>query len=112
MSLTLRDMIQELFAVQTAAKDSVVNVLTTSPPTLVADNNPNRLSLIVSNVGSNLVYMKFDNDVTAPDGILLVPNGGFISFLWDEDFDVVGWGMYGIADGGASQVNVLEIISI
>jgi hypothetical protein len=112
MSMTLRDMIQELFAVQTAAKHQEINVLTTQPPTLIANNNPNRLSLIISNIGTFPVYCKFEQDFAAPDGILLAPNGGFIAFLWDEDFDVVGWSMHGLATGGASQVNVLEILSI
>lgn len=111
MSMTLRDMIQSLFAVSTAAKQTEVNVLTTTPPTQIADNNPNRLSLIISNVGSYPVYVKFEKSFVAPNGLYLAPSGGFVSFLWDEDMDVVGWSIYGQAVGGASQLNVLEIIS-
>jgi len=111
MASTLRDMIQMLFEVETAARQSQVAVSNVNV-TRVAGNNPNRLSLILSNPGVNGVYVSFERDFVSGEGLLLVPSGGFVSYMWDEDFDVVGWGLYGIALIAPVNINVLEIVSI
>ena len=112
MALTLSDMIQELFAVKTAARISQVTVSNVVPVTQIADNNPNRLSLIISNPSDNRIHVSFERDFVVDEGIVLTAIGGFMSFLWSEDFDVVGWSMFGIAENAPSIMNVLEIISI
>lgn len=112
MGMTLSDMIQELFAVKTRPEHRTVNVDFNQPTTLVAPNNPNRLSLIISNPSTRNIYVSFEQVFTAPHGIMLVPNGGFISFLWSEDFNAVGWAMYGIAQVAAADLEVMEIISV
>lgn len=112
MPATLDDMIRQLFDVQTRAIHNQVSVSNVAPPTLVAKNNPNRLSLILSNPSAQLIYVAFEQDFAVGEGILLVPNGGFVSFLWSEDFNVVGWSMHGIAVAAAGNLNVLEIVSL
>lgn len=112
MSMTLENLIEELFAVKTRPEHNTVTVSHTAPTTLVAPNNPNRLSLIISNPSSRSICVSFERDFTYPHGILLVPNGGYVSFLWSEDFNSVGWNMYGIATVGAGDLEIMEIISI
>lgn len=112
MAMTLDDMIRQLFAVRTRAIHSQVLVSASAPPTVIAPNNPNRLSFFVSNPGANSVYVAFESDFALGEGVLLVPSGGYISFLWSEDFNVVGWGMYGIASSADVSVNVLEVVSL
>lgn len=112
MSLTAHDMIMNLFNVKTRPIHSQVNVSNTLPPTEIAPNNPNRLSLIVSNPSGFDIYVQFDHDFIAGEGILIKANGGVISLLWSDDMDTVGWSLHGLASGGVAVVNVLEIVSI
>lgn len=112
MAMTLADMIKTLFDVKTNVIHRQVTVPAVAPACIIAPNNPNRLSLLVSNPWTRNVYVKFDVNVAVDEGILLVPNGGFVAFLWDEDFDIVGWELRGISMTAATKVNVIEIVSV
>ena len=112
MPTTLYDAIQTIFPVKTASKVNSYDVDTSSPPTELCKNNPNRLGLVISNVGDYPVYISFEKDVAASEGLLLNANGGFVGFQWNEDFDITGWGWHGIASGAASKVSVFEILSV
>lgn len=112
MALTLHDLIEELFVVKTIPQMSTVTVTGGLPFKLLAKNNPNRLSLIMSNVGDNPVYINYNRSAGLKEGLMLVPNGGYLSLLWSEDFDTVGWDVYAHAISGDSTIILLEIISI
>jgi len=112
MAMTLYDVIQTLFPIKTTCKVSTIDVAIASPASLMCKNNPNRLGLIMSNVADFPVYISYNKDVVAQEGLLLNANGGFVALQWNEDFDVTGWGWYGIASGGASKVSIFEILSV
>jgi len=112
MSITLYDAIQTVMPVQTGLKIHTLAVSESAPPTLLADNNPNRLELILSNVGDYNIFVNADITYELPEGLLLTPNGGFVSLIWNEDFDITGYSWYGFAQTGAGEITVMEVLSL
>ena len=112
MAITLYDAIQTVMPVKTGLRITHVNVSASAPPTKLCDNNPNWLELILSNVGDYGIYIHTSVDYTIPTGVLLTPNGGFLSMMWNEDFDITGYQWYGYADTLAGELTVMEVISI
>ena len=112
MSISLYDAIQTVMPVKTGLKIIKYNVSDSLPPTLIANNNPNRLELIISNVGDYDVYLNSSVAFDIPTGILLTPNGGFLSLIWNEDFDITGYTWYALADGGTAELTIMEVLSI
>lgn len=72
-------------------------------------NNPDRLGSLIMNIGGNDIHVLFDNRVSTTRGILLAAEGGKISLNANEDYELVGYPVYGIASGGSSEVIVIEI---
>lgn len=112
MAITLYDAIQTIMPVKTSLRIRTIDVSETSPPTLLVPNNPNRLELILSNVGDYNIYIHTEVDYTIPEGMLLTPNGGFMSLIWNEDFDVTGYSWYGLAQTDAGELTIMEVLSI
>jgi hypothetical protein len=77
----------------------------------VLPNNPNRFAFVVINLGAAAVYIRPDNSVSATGGIRLAPAGGSFSANWRDDFHLVGWDWYAIADAAAQDVFVLEVVA-
>lgn len=112
MSITLYEAIQTIMPVKTTLKISKIDVSESLPPTILAQNNPNRLELILSNVGDYNVYINSKITYDVAEGLLLTPNGGFTALMWNEDFDIVGYSWYGLAETGAGIVVVYEVLSV
>ena len=114
---TLADLLMERFKVKTRPR---VDPLGVSPigvnPVVLLRNNPNRLAYIIMNLSANLVYIGLTNQVNATVGtevgLGLEPNRGFVSMVWDEDFDMVAWAWWGIAAAAPSILTIIEIVSI
>jgi hypothetical protein len=77
----------------------------------VLPNNPNRFGFIIINLGLSAVYVAPDRAVSATRGIRLAPSGGSFSANWREDFQLVGWDWYAIADAAAQDVFVMEVVA-
>lgn len=75
------------------------------------DYNPRRLSFVLINLGDYPVSVGPDSDITLTRGIYLVPHGGTLSMVWTEDFEMPTLEWYGIADGGTSEIYVLEVLT-
>ena len=86
----------------------IVNACAVTPTTLLR-NNPDRLASIVVNLGATAMYIAWDQGVGANHGIYVAPNGGSQSFLADEDGELVGYELIGIAITGAVDVFVVEV---
>jgi len=76
----------------------------------IARNNPDRVGFIMINLSANIVYISPVIGVLATSGIKLDANGGLVSFVWDEDFELVSSELFAIATGAASDVYILEVI--
>jgi hypothetical protein len=77
-------------------------VSVTNTPTLILGDNPQRLSLIIINGGSDVLHFAQDNTVSANNSPYLLPNGNLTE---DSGGTKVYCGpFWGISTGGTSTV--------
>lgn len=74
-------------------------------------NDPNRLALIFVNLSANNIFFHLDNTVSLTKGIFCGPNGGGLSYVWDEDFELTSGEQFVIASAVASNYLAYEIVS-
>ena len=109
--MDLRELIDSQFGVLTSYRINPVNATVAVNVTRILGINPNRLGFTIMNMGANDVYVSPVVTVAVGNGILLQPSGGGVSFIWNEDFNIVGLDFYAIADGGNSNIYLQEIVS-
>ncbi len=112
MTRTLNELLEAHFGLKTSYRinPEVTQVETTV--TKVLSYNPNRLGLVIVNNGTANIFLSPLNTVTLGNGIRLVPAGGSITLKWDVDFELVSSEFFGIADGAASAIYLIEIYTL
>lgn len=75
-----------------------------------AIGNGDRVGLFIMNLGTNPVFVGLNRGVSASNGILLPPSGGFVSQSVRDDFTLPSREWSAISTGGSSQLYVLEIV--
>jgi len=111
MPKTLNELIDAQLGVRVRPQ---INPLTSSvgtTPTRIFSNNPNRVAFLVVNISANKVFLLPDNTVTTSRGILLTNNGGGLVANWREDFHLVGYEWWAVADAAGSSILCLELIT-
>lgn len=109
--MPLTDLLMERFKVKTRAVEKPVRTSVGTTAVEIFKNNPNRLAwTLVNTHASQVLYIGLTNEVTAATGIRLDPAGGHASEVWDEDFDEVGWAVWGIASGANTTIYSKEVI--
>ncbi len=106
----LASILEERFKCKTRAVENPVVTATGATAAIVFNNNPNRLAWIFVNLSANAIYLALANDVSATKGILVAANGGWRAFIYDEDFQMTGWAMWGISPAGASNCYSIEVV--
>jgi len=109
---SLADLIQGKFGIKTRPIENPVVAAVAAASIPIALSHPDRVALVIINLSANLVYIRPGPGAAAATGIVLAANGGWRSFVWDEDFELVGRDWYGIAPAGASAIYVLEMIGV
>lgn len=112
MSLTLSEMIFQLYGIKSHYKKSDAGSTIGVTVDKILANNPNRLSFIIVNLSGNAMYISPNNDVSSTNGIFLAPNGGRAILQWDVDFELVSQEWFAIAAGAGSSYYLLENISL
>ena len=109
--MPLANLLMERFKVRTRAVENprAVTSLGITAQMILA-NNPNRLGWIIVNLSTNTVYLGLQNDVSSSKGILLDPSGGQAAMLWDEDFQMTGWAIWGVASAANSAIYAIEVV--
>lgn len=109
--MPLADLLMEQFKVRTRAVEDprAVTAITTTAQ-MILNNNPNRLGFTIINTGTKKCAMALTNAVTLLKGLPLDAGGGHITMKWNEDFDMVGWAWWIIADTGGSTAYTLEVV--
>lgn len=79
--------------------------------TQVCNNNPDRVGLVVVNLGSFDVFVWTDNSVSTTKGVRLTANGGVMTLNVKDDYTLVAEQWIGIGSGGAALLGVLEVVS-
>ena len=108
----LSDLLERQYGVKTTV---VVNPLIVALPaalTRVVSSNPQRLGLTIMNLGATSMYLAPDNLVSVTRGLLLVPNGGIVSFRWDVDFTLCSYEWFGISVAAPNAIFTLEVRSL
>lgn len=100
------EMVRREFGGDTSYNVNVFDVATT--PIQILKNNPQRVMVVVQNIGAANVYINFNVNVSSSDGLLLAANGGLISLIVKEDGALVCSEMYAVGDG-TSKLMVLEV---
>ncbi len=106
----LSSLLRERFKVETREILNPAAAVLGAAALQVLFNHPDRLGFSIINLSANPVYIAPDDGVLATRGIRLDPNGGSLSMVWDEDFELVSHEWFGIAPAGASQIYVSEVI--
>jgi len=112
MPRRLADLLQEKLGTKATPffnRLGVTNVGLT--PTRIFANDANRFAWIFINLSANAIYLLTDPTVSASKGILAGANGGFLSALWEEDFELVSNEWWCVASGAASNLLAYEITS-
>jgi len=89
-------------------EDSTVEVIGTSAVEVLG-NDPERVFTLLINLSVNSIYLGFNEQVGADNGILLSANGGLMILNSKEDYTLVGRAIYGLASGASSNLYVLRM---
>jgi len=95
--MNVAELIEKRFGMVTRANANPLVDEVNIAITRVLPNNPNRLAWIILNLSANNVFIALDNDCSPAHGILLTPNGGSATMIYEEDFEATCWEVYGVA---------------
>jgi len=90
-------------------KERIVEVKATEI-TKIVDNSPDRLVLLMMNIGKNDAYVMMKESVEVGKGLKLLSGGGLMSMNVKDDYELTKMPFYGIAEGGDTTFYVLEIL--
>lgn len=108
MGVNLQDLLTKEYGVRTTLR---INPLIDSVGVTVAQilgNNPSRLGWAIFNLSANGLYVLPERNVSATHGMYIAPNGGYMGWVWNEEWQAVCWAQWAIATGANSDVLVLE----
>lgn len=110
--MNVDDLLEKQFGVKTTynVNPEVDQVAVTK--TRILDGNPRRVSFVLINLGGVFITVSPTSDVSLTKGIYLVPNGGSLSMVWTEDFEMPTMEWYAIANGANADIYVLEVLTL
>lgn len=77
---------------------------------IAVKQDPDRVALLVTNIGSTQLTFRFRSPVTAGEGILLPGNGDTLSLDVERDGDTVAWRLFGISAVAGGRIHVVETV--
>jgi len=102
--MALHRFVEKKFGVATRAYPIADPTSCATTVTSILPNNPDRLSYILVNLGDYPMYVAWDRDVGSDHGVYVAPNGGSFSLIADEDGELVGYELFGIAITDATDI--------
>jgi hypothetical protein len=108
---TVGELIRERFGLHVAPR---VNRSLTSVGTTAArlwPNDPDRLAALLVNLSVNQLWGGWWPDVSSTKGIRVGPSGGSWELVWYDDFDLVMYEAFVIADVAASTLLTVEWVA-
>lgn len=110
--ITLADLLMERFKVRTRA---IVNPKRASVGTTaleIFDNNPNRLAWVIINThATQVLYVALERSLAAARAVRIDAAGGKASMVWDEDFQMTGWAIWGLGSAADTTFYAIEVVS-
>ncbi|MBA7590088.1 hypothetical protein ES708_32190 [subsurface metagenome] len=115
--MNVQDLLEKQFGVKSTYNENpeTATILASPAKTKFLSYNPRRISFVVINLSAVTVLVAPDVDVAiAPNkrGIYLVPNGGTLSMVWTEDFEMPTMEWYAMANGANAEIFVLEVLTL
>ncbi|MEN4013994.1 MAG: hypothetical protein ROW48_18335 [Bellilinea sp.] len=107
---TLERLSRLRFGVPVGVIERRISVLTIRQQVLT--NNPNRLQVVIQNVSGSDVRLAFEPRADLAEMLLIQNNGGMLEMRVDEDGEVTGYPLWGIAIGSSATVVVMEIVGL
>jgi len=108
--MNVAELIEKRFGIKTRTQAVSFTNLDTSVHTKILPNNPNRLGWMAINLGAVNIFLAFDVSVSLTRGILLTPNGGSMTSIYQEDFEATCWNVYAMAAGDDGNLFIVEIL--
>lgn len=112
MSVTLKELLNDMFGIQTFEQINKTTSDIDSTVKTILKANPNRVSFVIFNLGTAAAYISIENDVSSSKGMYIAPNGGSITVQWDRDFSLPAREWFGISSLDNQSVLILENISM
>lgn len=75
---------------------------------VLLQGNPDRVGLVMVNLGTNDVFVSLNSGVSTSNGIRIAASGGNITMDVRDDFTIPSRTWYAIANGGTSAMYILE----
>mgnify|MGYP007123678196 CR=1 FL=1 len=107
---TAKDLLQERYGVTTHTNINPLLDQVGTTKVQVLKNDPNRVSLAMFNLSTNILYVLPDESVATTKAIRLAPSGGAVALNIFEDFDMVTRAWHAIASGASSDVMISETL--
>ena len=109
---SLAELLEKHFGVRTTHRTNPAHanpIVDAVQPVLGA--NPKRLGFVIVNMGANAVWIAERDSVAADYGFELVPNGGTLNMVWDEDFEMVALPYYALSVAApGTDIFVMEVM--
>jgi len=107
----LHELIRKELGVDTYLKINPLTDTIKTSRTKILHNNPDRVAFLLINLGENDIYVAPDENVAVGNGILLKAAGGAFSAWYKEDFHLVGFDWWGIAENADVKIYMMEVIA-
>lgn len=78
--------------------------------TKILANDPGRISFVITNNGTSIIYILPRNNVSPTLGIAVAPNGGAVATDYTTDGEMVCREWWAIAVGASSAVTIMETV--
>lgn len=111
--MTIYDLISKWSGARTNVIDDPLGIVSaTTTPQRFLPNNPNRISMMVVNGGSNDILIWTDASVSSTKGFRLAANGGEVEFYYEKHLDLSAkeWWVVSVASTSAFNSKSGEII--
>lgn len=106
---SLAELIERAWGVKTIHRINPYTEEVHSTVTQIFSKEPKRVGFVFLNLSDSEIYLAPDMQVSDSRGIEIKANGGSLTMIWDEDFDLVTQSWYGIADADNSDIFTIEL---
>jgi hypothetical protein len=76
--------------------------------TPVLFNDPSRCGWSITNLGSVPLFLSFTPDPSATKGIMVADLGGYVSLVWNEDFELITLPVWAYCTGADDDLYIVE----
>lgn len=110
--MALKDVLERLYGVKTDIRVNPLVDQVQLTATSLLKPDPNRLAWTIINLGANPLYVAFSPDVSTTKGVYVSATGGVFGLIFSEDFSLVTYPIWAIANVAAGDIYLVEVVEI